>query len=206
MKKQLYSLMLNDDIVREVDRLAHLNGTNRSNYVNRILAEYVNMTTPERRVNDIFEAVGRLLEPMPELVPFFNPNASTLSLKSALVYKYRPTVRYEVELHRGDSPVLGTLSVIFRTQSQTLIADMTRFFRLWKAIEDSYLEEKPVYALYDGRLTRELPAPKRECTTQELAESIASYIGLFDRCLKGSISGQMSDADVEKAWLARFRK
>lgn len=84
MKKQLYSLMLNDDIVREVDRLAHLNGTNRSNYVNRILAEYVNMTTPERRVNDIFEAVGRLLEPMPELVPFFNPNASTFSLKARL--------------------------------------------------------------------------------------------------------------------------
>ena len=40
----------------------------------------------------------------------------------------------------------------------------------------------------------------------EVTESIASYIGLFDRCLKGSISGQMSDADVEKAWLARFRK
>ena len=39
MKKTLYSLMLNDEVVREVDILAHRLGTNRSALINQILAE-----------------------------------------------------------------------------------------------------------------------------------------------------------------------
>ena len=41
MKKNLYSLTLSDEVVREVDALAHRLGTNRSALVNRILSEYV---------------------------------------------------------------------------------------------------------------------------------------------------------------------
>ena len=37
MKKTLYSLMLNDDVVREVDMMAHRMGTNRSALINRYL-------------------------------------------------------------------------------------------------------------------------------------------------------------------------
>ena len=54
MKKTLYSLMLSDEVVAEVDRLAHRLGTNRSNLINQILAEHVNLVTPERRINDVF--------------------------------------------------------------------------------------------------------------------------------------------------------
>ena len=39
MKKNLYSLTLSDDVVREVDALAHRMGTNRSALVNQILAD-----------------------------------------------------------------------------------------------------------------------------------------------------------------------
>ena len=46
MKKNLYSLTLSDDVVREVDALAHRMGTNRSALVNQILAEYVSVPTP----------------------------------------------------------------------------------------------------------------------------------------------------------------
>lgn len=43
LKKTLYSLMLSDEVVREADRLAHQMGTNRSNLINQILAEYLGM-------------------------------------------------------------------------------------------------------------------------------------------------------------------
>ena len=101
MKKTLYSLMLNDEVVREVDALAHSLGTNRSNLINQILAEYVNYTTPERRINDVLSAISELMAPSRELVPFFAPNSFSMSLKSSLEYKYRPTVKYEVELYRS---------------------------------------------------------------------------------------------------------
>lgn len=50
MGKSVYSLVLMDDIVAAVDRLAYQQGTSRSNMVNRILAEYVQMDTPENRI------------------------------------------------------------------------------------------------------------------------------------------------------------
>ena len=121
MKKNLYSLTLSDEVVREVDALAHRLGTNRSALVNRILSEYVSVPTPERRINDIFEAIEALVSPSRELVPFFAPNSQSMSLKSSLAYKYRPTVKYEVDLGGGED-TLGTLNVVFRTQSAELIA------------------------------------------------------------------------------------
>ena len=177
MKKTLYSLMLNDDVVREVDMMAHRMGTNRSALINQILAEYVNYTTPERRINDVLSAIETLMTPSRDLVPFFSPNSYSMSLKSSLEYKYRPTVKYEVELYRGHDESIGQLSVIFRTQSAALISAMTSFFRLWKQIEDAHL--KPLtgasidYALYDGKFVRSIAAPDKDCTTDELASALS---------------------------------
>ena len=46
MSKSVYSVVLMDDVVDAVDRLAYEAGTNRSNMINRILAEYVQLATP----------------------------------------------------------------------------------------------------------------------------------------------------------------
>lgn len=209
MKKTLYSLMLNDEVVREVDAMAHRLGTSRSNLINQILAEYVNYTTPERRINDIFTAMEQLLGTSSrELVPFFSPNSSTMSLKSSLQYKYRPTVKYEVELHGGDENSIGELTVLFRTQSEALIRVMTEFFRLWKRIEDAHLPTgtEREYALYDGKFVRSIAAPSRDCTADELAGAISGYIQLFDRLMKGYVSGELDGRTVESEWFNQMRR
>lgn len=204
MKKTLYSLMLNDEVVREVDMMAHRMGTNRSALINQILAEYVNYTTPERRINDVLSAIETLMTPSRDLVPFFSPNSYSMSLKSSLEYKYRPTVKYEVELYRGHDESIGQLSVIFRTQSAALISAMTSFFRLWKQIEDAHL--KPLtgasidYALYDGKFVRSIAAPDKDCTTDELASALSEYIKLFDRLMKAYLAGKLGAHDVEASY------
>ena len=204
MKKTLYSLMLNEEVVRQVDALAHRMGTNRSNLINQILAEYVDYTTPERRINDIFTAMEQLISPSRELVPFFYPNSMTMSMKSSLEYKYRPTVKYEVELYRGGEDSMGQLTVAYRTQSAGLIEAMTAFFRLWKRIEDTHLSAVSgaarKYALYEGKFLRSISVPDRDCTTQELAEAISEYVQLFDRLLKGYLNGAMDAHEVEAAY------
>ena len=58
MGKSLYSLILSDEVIRKIDVLAHRSGTNRSNYINQILAEHASITTPERRINDIFGLIN----------------------------------------------------------------------------------------------------------------------------------------------------
>lgn len=204
MKKTLYSLVLNDEVVREVDALAHRMGTNRSNLINQILAEYVNYTTPEQRINQVLSTIEELMAPSRELVPFFSPNSYTMSLKSSLEYKYRPTVKYEVELYRGAGDTIGELTVLFRTQSMALIKGMTEFFRLWKQIEDAHL--KPLtgadidYALYEGKFVRSIAAPSKDCTAQELASALSNYITLFDKLLKGYLADRYSPHEIEGAY------
>ena len=63
MKRTMYSLMLSEDVMREIDALAHRMGTNRSNLVNMILAERVEMRTPEQQINDIFSGIEQMLRP-----------------------------------------------------------------------------------------------------------------------------------------------
>ena len=193
--------MLNEEVVREIDALAHQLGTNRSALINQILADYTSVLTPERRIENIFRAMEELVAPARELVPFFVPNTPTMTLKSSLQYKYRPTVKYEVALARGDSEDLGELSVAFRTQSQGLLESMTYFFRLWKRIEDKHLSryrsEPPRYALYDGRFVRSLRLPQdRDYTSDEIARALSEYIQLFDHLMKGFLAGRYTVHEV----------
>ena len=205
MKKNLYSLTLSDEVVREVDALAHRLGTNRSALVNRILAEYVSVPTPERRINDIFEAIEALVSPSRELVPFFAPNSQSMSLKSSLAYKYRPTVKYEVDLGGGGGDTMGTLNVVFRTQSAELIAALTDFFRLWARVENACLApllgDSIGCSLYDGRFVRPLSMPHGHArSAEDVAGAISAYVQLFDRLLKGYLDGSLSAGDVELAY------
>lgn len=200
--------MLNDEVVREVDLLAHRMGTNRSNLINQILAEYVHYETPERRINDILSAIEQLMSPSRELVPFFAPNTYSMSLKSSLEYKYRPTVKYEVELFKTGGEAIGELSVVFRTQSAALIEAITAFFRLWKRIEDVHLKALTGahidYSLYDGKFVRSIAVPDRDCTTDQLAGALSEYIKLFDKLMKGYLSGRYDAHDVEGAYYAQM--
>ena len=208
MKKTLYSLMLSEEVVRAVDAMAHRLGTNRSNLINQILAEYVDLVTPERRLNQVLSAIEQLMLPTGDLVPFFAPNTFSMSLKSSLEYKYRPTVKYEVELYRGGKEAIGELSVVFRTQSTALIEAMTNFFRLWKRIEDAHLPSRTgtriEYALYDGRFTRSLAAPDRDCSAEELAGALSEYIKLFDRLMKSYLGGRLDSHEVEAAYYSHM--
>lgn len=192
MKKNLYSLTLSDDVVREVDALAHRMGTNRSALVNQILAEYVSVPTPERRWNDIFEAIEELMTPTRELVPFFAPGSSTMSLKSSLSYKYRPTVKYEVDLSSGDGQTMGSLNIVFRTQSAALISAMTSFFRLWVQIEDKCLApllgSSISCALYDGRFVRPLAMPRGKALTAMMSPVRSALMSSYSTGCSRAIS------------------
>ena len=124
MKKNLYSLTLSDDVVREVDALAHRMGTNRSALVNQILAEYVSVPTPERRWNDIFEAIEELMTPTRELVPFFISGAMSSICSIMLSNPSGLTALYPafVSISRSSSHM--------RTSSSTTITHFTVYSTL----------------------------------------------------------------------------
>ena len=208
MARTLYSLMLDEAVVREVDALAHRMGTNRSNLINSILAERVGFVTPEQQIRSVLSAIDRLMQPSRELIPFFAPNARSVSLKSALDYKYRPTVKYEVALTNPANGSFGVLSVLFRTRSVELLSAMTDFFRFWAKLETTLLPpgSRPEMTLEDGRFTRTLACPQPDCDAEALAAAITEYVKLFDRCLKAFLAGKADSADITAAYRQHLAK
>ena len=184
MNKSVYSLVLTDDVVAEIDRMAYELNTSRSNMVNQVLAEYVSYITPEKRMRQIFERIETMLVGNDVFQMLLQPSDSMFSLRSALSYKYNPTIRYSVELYRNDETMLGELRVSVRSQNSTLRLTMLQFFKLWTRIEHSYVG-RTEYAIEDGRYTRKLRMPKDGGLDEAaLGEAIADYIGLFDRAIK----------------------
>ena len=188
MKKSVYSIVLMDDVVTAIDEMAYQYKASRSNLINQILADHVSLATPEKRMREVFVSLKDL---MSDTFQFqFQPSDSILTLHSPLQYKYRPTIRYSVELGRSSEAVLGKLKIVFRTQSPKLISYLAEFYRILILLEKQYLEGAHKadigYLLEDGRFTRDLmlPTDKESLSDQELGSALAAYIQLMDAMIK----------------------
>ena len=96
MGKSVYSIVLMDEVVEAIDRLAYEAGTNRSNMINRILADYAQMATPEQRIRNIFSSIEDAISRQNALQLMLNTSDAMLSMRSAIRYKYNPSMRYVV--------------------------------------------------------------------------------------------------------------
>lgn len=189
MNKTAYSLILSEEVIREVDKLAYSLGTNRSNMVNQILAEYVSYVTPEKRISHVLNEIRDRFSESGAFQLAAATSGAILSLRSALSYKYNPTIRYNVELSRGALPEVGWLRVSLRTQNSALIAELVRFYNLWSKLEQSEIGRQHTL-IEEEKFSRDLvlqsPAGADEIAigSEELGLMIADYILTFDAALK----------------------
>lgn len=189
MARSVYSLVLDDDVVREVDRLAYAAGTNRSAMINRILADYCSCTTPEKRMRLTFDELEKRMDAVNGFRLQLLPSESMMSIQSALCFKYNPVIRYTVELYRENDGVAGELRVGFRTQNRQLIEAFHGFLQVWARMETVYIGRyfancTVPYRIENSRYQRPFRAPEREMTSAELGKAIAQYIRMFDAVLK----------------------
>lgn len=183
MTKSVYSLVLSDGVVREIDRLAYEANASRSALINQILADHVRYITPEKRMREVFAGIEHMVDSR-VFEPMLQPSDSMYSLRSALCYKYNPSVRYSVELYPSATPVLGELRVSVRSQNSTLTLAMLQFFKLWMRVESGYIGAVEC-AYADGRYMRKLRISEQTHTDNAaIGEGIAAYIALLDRALK----------------------
>lgn len=185
MKKSVYSLVLMDDIIRAVDEEAYRLGTSRSNLINQILAEHLSCITPEMRMNEIFSSIAGMINSDFQIQQ--RRSDSLMTLRTALEYKYRPTINYKVELARSPDNYLGSLKVQIRTQSMQFISLFNNFFAGWINMEKNSLSQlgRDDYCcgLDSGRFTRKL-LYSEALSDEETGEAIYSYIALLDKAVK----------------------
>ena len=163
--------------------MAYEMGASRSAMINQVLAEYVRYTTPEKRMREVFSAIEQMLLGS-VFEPQLQPSESMFSLRSALDYKYNPSVRYSVELYKNARPLLGELRVSVRSQNSALVLAMLQFFKLWTRIETAYIGRVEC-AMEDGRYLRKLRlSDNKDPGNEQIGEGIAAYIRLLDSALK----------------------
>ena len=209
MEKSMYSLMLMDSIIKEIDRLAYERGTNRSNYINQVLAEYLKMETPETRVKEIFSLMTTHLNGLDGFKIHGLPANFVMAIKSPLEYKYRPTIKYSVEIFRTSGDTVGELRVVFRTRHGELLSRLSAFYDLWIGMEKYYIHKRFKnasihYNVEDGRFRRDImfPASRENVTDIVLSKAIGDYIKMFDGILKHYISDpQANTGSVERRYV-----
>lgn len=208
MKKNMYSLMLAEDVIQAIDELASEKNTNRSNLINQILADYVSLTTPEKHVRNIFDIIENFISRQSGDLLYSQPNDMTMSIKSPLQYHYRPTIRYEVEMYRTPRQTIGQLKIIFRTTSSELLVELTRFFKLWMQLENIYIKQffskgAIEYGLENGKFWRTFAVPNdSDYTEEQIGNAISQYIATFDEMLKDFLAGRYSSTEeLEKRYL-----
>lgn len=191
MKRSTYSLILMDDVVSEIDMLAAQNGTSRSNYINQILADYLSFVTPEKQLQQVF---SHLIDQMDSAFRIQEQGSNTmLSILGSVKYKYRPTIRYQVELLRNlQDNIVGQLKISCRSQSETLLEAMSAFFQFWIRLEQAHdchcKSAKDLYHIDTGRMTRLLL--RNDLTSfDDLGTAVGDYIQMFHTVLQTYFNG-----------------
>ena len=182
MSKSLYSLLLNDEVVQKIDKMARINGMSRSSMIEKLLADAVGYETPQMRAGNIFEEIEKLLATSNSMRYLANQSQYMASIISALDYRYNPAIKYSVEIFPS-SKHLGQLKVMLRTQNTILIDLLSDFFNIYAYLEKTHYNSGAVHIYESNRFTRLFDFPKTPITTKELAEKLTVYVKHFDELL-----------------------
>ncbi|MBR2337700.1 MAG: hypothetical protein IKA61_07145 [Clostridia bacterium] len=191
--KSVYSVILRDELVKRLDSVAYQNGVSRSVMLNKILADYLCMETPDTVMESIFSRMEAMFSEIAGM-RFINQASGTMaSVTSALEYRYNPKVKYSLELFpAGD---LGQLKISLRSQNPTLIALLEDFYSFIIYLEGKYIGER-AYFYGDERFVRVLVRPEG-VSADGLGEAIAKYVRRFDGYLRKYFSG-LADLQATK--------
>ncbi len=208
MNKSIYSLVLMDEVVEAVDRMAYAMHTSRSNLINQILAEHLSCVTPEMRMQAAFSRMEAQM--MQRFRIAEQTSANILALQSPLAFKYKPTIQYSVELFRTPKDgAEGRLRIQLRTQNRELLLLLQRFFEFWVLLERRYGNAAGEYRIAPGRMERTLHNADPE-DGEAFGEHIGDYINRFDAHIKAFFAGaafpQETLAELEARYVREQRQ
>ncbi len=186
MKKNVYSLVLSEEVVAAADLAAYRQGLSRSAFIDRVLAEHLCCTTPEMQMREIFAELSAILDRSAILTR--ERSERILSLRSSLAYKYNPTVRYSVALTGKREPI-GELLVSFRTQNVALLQILSSFYDAYYRAEAKLFGSCEAHISDDGKWCRPLRVRGGRGadslgTPESFSRAIAEYVRCFDTALK----------------------
>ncbi|MBR5251168.1 MAG: hypothetical protein IKV38_04020 [Clostridia bacterium] len=209
MSKSIYSLVLNDELISMLDKVAHKKGMSRSNMINTIIADYLSYETPEKRMQYIYQCIESLVQDTQNLKFVPQTSSSYVAMCSAISFRYNPTVKYSIEMFNGVDGLVGELRVNLRSTNAKLILALNDFFTLFNSLENKYLGNTQS-AIVDGRFIRRLYLPKGVVIDNEtMGEAFVDYVKTLDALLNEYFmqlnTGIISYSTIEREYAIRLK-
>ena len=202
MSKSIYSLVLNDELISMLDKVAHKKGMSRSNMINTIIADYLSYETPEKRMQYIYQCIESLVQDTQNLKFVPQTSSSYVAMCSAISFRYNPTVRYSIELFSNTDEEVGELKVYLRSTNVQLLMALNNFFVIFCGLEEKYLS-KADSKIVEGKFIRPLSLPQNvTLNNTELGDAIVDYIKNMDKLLNLYFS-QLNAGDIDYAYLEK---
>lgn len=211
MKKNMYSLMLSEHIINEIDEICSKEGKTRSALINEILAEKLNLLTPENRIFNIFNIIDEIFKP--SNLECFYGDSSSIELKRSLNYKYKPTLKYELYLYKNQiKGSIGELRVSLRTTSNALINQIEEFLDYFNILENHFIEDlnfkKSKYEKIDtSKYKKEfIPLKNSQFLDSDIANYVSDYIKVFDSMLEDFINNKYTSIEqMSNDYIVKFQ-
>lgn len=207
MAKTIYSLVLDSEVMKLVDKAARKEKLSRSAFINQALADKVGYETAMKKNTDLFRYVEDILA-QHENLHFFGTSPSVLTVTGSIAYRYKPTMKYLVEIYPYENEYLGELKVSSRTGNEFVRRAIEEFFRLWVTLEKKHVSEDLPFAIEENRFRRVFLRPASSVSGAALATAITHYIDAFDALINEYFnnldSERFSVKDIEYAFRKEF--
>ncbi|HBK02305.1 MAG TPA: hypothetical protein DDY77_04665 [Clostridiales bacterium] len=182
MGKSVYSVVLDDEVVRLVDKAAAKTGESRSLFINRVLAKEVGFSTSKQKLDKVVDALDTAISAH-ETIRMVRRQKSVVDFLGSLNYKYSPRVTYSVEL--DPEKRAARLKIALRTTSPELSNICAVFFDKFVSLEKGS-ESKNFFFVEDGKIIRDFTIPSK-AGGEEIAKLITDYVDCFDALLNAYI-------------------
>lgn len=193
MGKSLYSLILDDGVVAEIDAAAEQRRVSRSALINEILAEYCSYVTPEQQTRSLFKELSELLLGLSfQMLPA--SNSKSIAMKTNLDCKYKPTIKYEFEFKGSGSGTDCNLKAVWRTTDAELQRRIEEFLNFWVAAENKFgvCSENVEYSIENGKIQRACHIDAA-VNVRELKNAVVQFIRFFNEAIKRFTTGEICD-------------
>ncbi len=193
MSKQVYSLVLNDQVIEKIDREAIVSGSNRSQIINDIICQHFGVWTPDLKMNRVMDLMTERLGMLETMQMVSASRGNTLQLRTTVSYKYKPKLKYVIEMSGKAQTVLAQLKIYSRTTSEPFLQGLVMFFGYLSEFEENIASNIALrqvsssgYAYDENKFVKafECDWTRSDVEAEAIATYLTSYIQFLDEALK----------------------
>ena len=193
MSKQIYSLVLSEQVIEKIDREALVRGTNRSQIINDMLCESFGVWTPDLKMNRVMDLMSAALGELETMEMVSATHGNTLQLRTSVAYKYKPKLKYVIEMSGKSHPTLAVLKIYSRTTSEVFLQALVMFFGYLNDFEEQIeasINFRRVgsqgYAFDEKRFIKQIECDwtTKDVEAEAIAQYLSNYIQFLDEGIK----------------------